>query len=737
MKGSQKWWEKPLRVLQYNIEDRYGIYTSNITGKLLIQLAKSLRANTLVIFARDPWGRTYYENSEVGPKHPKVKGDLIKEAVEEGKKCGINVIVMIGHTANKYLYQKKTEWAQVTKDGDPIVLEHIPFERRFYEPEWPLMCINSPFMEYVHKEVEEVLSLNVDGVFLDSFRYQPDIEKACYCKWCQERFRKEFGYEMPREIDWSDVRWRELWKWRYKVVVDRIREISQKIRSKSKNVLLMYNSHPGGWAGRTNKIVEMARDYVDVVFAECSEADHQPSGFITEMIKLTKAMFGNKPVAASRNYFHMYRTVSPTTKLAIKQGLREAIIANGIPWILVFSSGYFQNPARLDAVREVFEEHETISPYMEGSESIKFAAIVASNNTRDFYGREHPNHYVDEVRGFYYALIHSHIPVEFISDRDLENGKVLDQYRLVILANTACMSDKAIENIKRFVENGGKILATYSTSTRFEDGIRRYEIGIKEVIGGELVGVLRQNWSYLIINNIEHPIFSGLTENLILMGDMSYEFVHERVSPVLGWHLILRPIEGNVLANVAVAGGLWGYEYTLGRSPPPMVSQTSIPGLIENTYHNGRALYFSGQLGRLYWRTGLPEYKTIIKNSAIYLGGEPEVTVDAPESVAFEAYQKNNKLIVHLLNHTYNQRILAAGVGRVKQPLPPYSTTESVHPPREVIPVRNVKIIVRGDVKSAYLPLRGNKEVPITVKEGKSIITIEELGEYEFVVLER
>jgi len=736
-RNNDAWWQKPLKVLQYNIEDRYGVFTSRVSGRLLVQLAEALKANTIVLFARDPWGRTYYNRSSVGPKHAKIKEDLIAETLREARKRNIKVIVMVGHTANKYVYEKHTDWAQRTKDGEPITLEHIPFERRLHEPEWPLMCINSPFMELVKKEVLEVLDLGVDGIFLDSFRYQPDIEKACYCNWCREKFKKSFGFEMPEEPNWLDSRWRTLWNWRYNVVVEKLKEVFNIIKSRNKNVMFMYNSHPGGWAGRTNRIVELCRESIDVVFAECSEADHQPPGFITEMVKLTKAMFGDKPVAASRNYFHMYRTVASTTPLAIRQGLRESIIAGGIPWLLVFSSSYFQEPANLDAARKVFEEYDTVESYMRRSKPYMYAAIVVSNETRDFYGRHHPEHYVDEIRGFYYALTHAHYPVSFISGRDLEDIKTLRRYRVIVLANTACISERAVENIRDYVADGGCIVATYAAATRDNEGTQKYNVTIGDVIGGELVGVFRQNWSYMVIRDPSHPLFSGIKESTILIGDMSYEFYHERVSPALGWQLIVRPTTGRVLAEIGIAGGLWGYEYTLGRSPPPFVGETEIPAVIENKYGSGASIYFSCQIGRHYWRTGLPEYSRIIVNSVRYLAGEPNVKVEAPETVSVEIYENDHEILVHLLNHTYNQRIMAIGVGRARQPLPAYSTAESVHPPRTVVPVNEIKIWVSESVKRAYLPLKDGRALKIENIEGRALIRLESLDEYEFVVIEK
>jgi len=733
-----EWWKKPVRVLQFNIEDRYGVYVSSINGKELIDYAERIGANVLVIFARDPWGRTYYRKTSIGPEHPKMIGDLVREAIKAGKEKGIRVVLMVGHTANQYIYRMHSDWAQVNRNGEIILLEHVPYGVTGYEPEWPQLCINSPFIEHIKKEVDEAIDLDPDGIFLDSFRYQPDIERACYCIWCKRRFMEEYGYEMPKEPKWSDSRWRILWDWRYKVVVERIMQLHDLVKSKAPHMLFMYNSHPGGWAGRTNRIVEMARDYVDVVFAECSEADHQPPGFITEMIKLTRAMLGDKPVWASRNYFHLYRTAASTTPLAIRQGLREAIIAGGSPWLLVFSISYRQDPGLLNAAAEVFREHKILEEYLFNTEPIHYAGIVVSNTTRDHYGRGHPERYVDEVRGFYYALVHNHVPVQFIAERDLVDLDKLSKYHVIILANTVCLSSEAVNTLKKYVENGGSIIATYLASTRNGNCIRMHEFSLKDVLGIELVGVLRQAWSYVVLDKKDHPILKNIGKDIILWGDMSYEFQRTRATPTLGRQALVRTISGDEIAYIGLAGGIWGYEYTLGRSPPPFISKLDKPSIVVNKYGNGRSIYFAGQIGRHYWRTGLPEYMKLIINSIKYLGGDLPIEINAPETIALEIYRQGDRIILHLLNHTYNQRIQSIGIGKIRQPLPPYSSSESVHPPKQVIPINNIDItlkIIDSTRYNVFLPLR-NEYLDYTIENNKLLFKLPVLKEYEAIVIE-
>lgn len=713
---------------------------SRLSGADIVRLAEQVSANVLVIFARDPWGRVFYRGSRVGPVYEKMKGDIVREAVEEGHRRGIKVVVMVGHTANKYVYSLHSDWAQVNRDGEVVFLEHVPWKLKDYNPEWPQICINSPFIEeVVMKEIEEVAEIGVDGIFLDSFRYQPDIEKACYCKWCERKWRETHDYAMPREPRWGDSRWRELWEWRYSVVVEKLRQLYEHSKRVAPGKLFMYNSHPGGWAGRTNKVVMMARKWLDVVFAECSEVDHQPPGFITEMVKLTKAMLGDKPVWASRNYFHLYRTVASTTPLAIRQGVREAFIAGGSPWVLMFSNSYFQDPSAVHAIREAFEEHKKLEEYLDGARPLYSVGVVVSNTTRDHYGKDHPEYYVDEVRGFYYAYVHSHIPATYVSEIDLENPDYLSRFKIIVLANTACVSDNAAEAIRKYVRNGGNVIATYMASRRGDACIKGYDLALKDVFGLEMNGLLRRPWSYVVVDKPAHPLFRGLDKHVILWGDMSYLFITHRVTPMLGRQTLVEPTTGEPLAHIALALNTFGYEYTLGRSPPALVSHTSSPAIIINRYGEGSSIYFTGQLGRHYWRTGLPEYQALIRNAAIYLMNGPDYTVEAPETIAFEIHEQGSRLIVHLLNHTYNQKILATRIGKIKQAVSPYGSPEATHPPREVIPIHDITIKIKKELATgkhhAYSPITG-KEYNVAEKDDYITINVPLLREYDMIILE-
>jgi uncharacterized lipoprotein YddW (UPF0748 family) len=117
---------KYTRVLQFNIETKDGFCVEGITGRDIVELAERINANTIAVFARDAWGRAFYD-SKVSEKLRKLGSrDLVKEVVSEAKKKGISVVLMVGHTSNLRLYKKHPDWVQRKPNGEVISMDSDP-----------------------------------------------------------------------------------------------------------------------------------------------------------------------------------------------------------------------------------------------------------------------------------------------------------------------------------------------------------------------------------------------------------------------------------------------------------------------------------------------------------------------------------------------------------------------------------------------------------------------------------
>jgi hypothetical protein len=192
-----------------------------------------------------------------------------------------------------------------------------------------------------------------------------------------------------------------------------------------------------------------------------------------------------------------------------------------------------------------------------------------------------------------------------------------------------------------------------------------------------------------------------------------------------------------ILAQVRLARRAWGYEYTLGRSTPPPGPLTEMPGVTLNSYGRGATLYYTVRLGLHYDRLGHSDYAELLLRPLSTLIPPPPVRVDAPDTVQAEAYRLEGGYLVHLVNHTYNQRFLDAPIGAARQPLPPFDPTYSIHPIRSVIRVPKVRLEFEVE-HGSYVArgLIGGWERRVNVAPGgQAIVEVDALGEYEGVAL--
>ena len=674
------------RILQFNIEDPYGLYVEELSPEDIVELASSINADTLVIFARDGWGRVFYR-SGFYPLHPKVSEDFLEKIYRLCKERGIRLVPMVCHTSNKFIAERRPEWVQRNARGEVIALD----TERVDGLNWPLACLNSGFLDLCLEEVREVRDFS-DAIMLDSFRYQPDFNLACACNKCKEIFRRRYGLELPSREDWDDAAWWRAWFWRYEVVIEALRKVKGECNGKP----LVYNSHPAGWGWRANTVVERARDLIDVVFAECSEADFQPPGFLLEMAKLSKGL-SRRDVWVTRNTFHLFNTPYLLNEKALELGVWEIVSAGASPMFLVFASSYWQNMDRLKMLRKIFEKVEMVEEALEGAEPLEEVGIVYSNLTRDYLGRGDPESYNEEVRGFFHALLNMHFQPGFLGESDINRAE-LGRYRAIILPNKAVMSAKEVEELVRYVEDGGRVIATYLTSL-YDHSYQRGDFLLAESFGSSFYGVRKGLWLYY--------------EDM-LIGD--YE-------EGIGSYAVTRPRKGaRIIGKVFEGIFKAGYEYALGRAPPPKGKEVSYAT-------EGRMAYLPFQLGRALFKYGYPEYYDLLRR---LLRIDPLIRVQGPETLRAIAWRKDNSLLIHLLNETVNQRIT------MSHPLTAkflHRMGVAVNPVREVVPISNVKVSVKGRFSKARL-LLSRKEARAVSKNGRTEVVVDRIDLYDLLILE-
>lgn len=97
---------------------------------------------------------------------------------------GMKVIAYFRHMSDDLMQRVHPEWVCKHPDGSPAL------EPRGKTTTVFILCMNSPYRDYIKTRVVELAQRGVDGIYFDSF-HMPDV---CVCRYCQAAFKKERGH---------------------------------------------------------------------------------------------------------------------------------------------------------------------------------------------------------------------------------------------------------------------------------------------------------------------------------------------------------------------------------------------------------------------------------------------------------------------------------------------------------------------------------------------------------------
>jgi len=731
-----KWYEMPVRVFHFNMEDTCGATIGQWEVEDIMETAASLGANVVSFHAQNNWGWVFFD-SNLAPKHPKLgERDFLHEAVEVARKYDLKLLAMVGPTPNQYEYQRHPEWAQRNQQGRVLCGEY----RVEQEPQWPWLCLNSPYRELSLYVMGEILkNYAVDGLF-------PDYLKMghCHCDFCRGAFRDAFGLDIPEE-DWSAHGWQTYVQWRKQLVEDYMGEVKAIINEIRPSTILLQTIGQF-WASGTSADARYTAP-VDVIVAEGNVRGYfeipRASGVMIDCISAASG----KPIWGTTGYGYAWYTGNPSTPQAIRQELRETVCHGASPWILFFDWELVKEKEILDEIGRFYQEIASIEAYLRNSTPFHFAALVYSESTRDRYGRDHPERYLDHFRGWYEALTNNHWPIQVITETEL-TPEELAKYQVLIFPNAAALSDESIAIVQEFVHNGGGLVATYETSLYDQSGNPRTDFGLRQCLGANYLGMCDHLWSYARFD-ADHPIAENWHGKQLLQGDIASVIAegNPTLSDLLGavrtiGHQVKVQADpgSQVLATLVEPIEKRGSSYWHTVTPPIPGRSTDVPCVIANAFGRGRAVYFAGQPGRHFWRHGYPDHEAVMLKAVRWAANaDPPVKIGAPPTLMSTVWvqQAAKRVIIHLVNHSYNQ--LYPYTLPYKTGETPYNSKLVMRPVRCVIPVPGIEITVRlptGWTVEKAFSATGGGEFSYHEAQGKLSVAIPQVREYELVVVQ-
>jgi hypothetical protein len=642
------WFDKPMRWVQLTLVEND---PGSFDPQFWLDYFRRLHADAATLSAG---GIVAYYPTDV-PLHHRSEwlgtSDPFGTLVAGCRTMGMHVVARTDpHAVRDDVHAAHPDWISHNADGQA--------RRHWANPELWVTCALGPYnfelMDQVHREI--VTKYKIDGIFSNRWAQQGG---DCYCANCQKNFKDATGMELPKTTDRSDPARRAFVAWRKTRLTDLWKKWDATVRAANPDASFIPNGPPD---------LKTAGELAAIQFT-----DNQARRGVTppwnngRRAKEYRSVMGRRPIGGifSVGLEEAYRwkdsvQSEPEIRLWVAEGT-----ANGMrPWVTKFS-GVLYDRRWLPVVERIYDWHYAHERYLRNEMPLARVAVLHSEQT----AAEHPgvaqgDRHEDHMLGMYHSLIESRIPFELVHEAFLTPDR-LDRFKLLILADAAALSDAQCGAIKDYVNRGGSLLATFSSSLYDEQGRRRGDFGLADLFGvsfdGKVEGPMQNSYLSLdadTASGARHPVLQGLEGTPRIING--------------AFRLAVRPTVDFPSPVTLIPT----YPDLPMEDVYPRVKHTTTRELYLREIGKSRVAYIPWDIDRTLWDVMCVDHLRLLRNTIEWATNEPApAIVSGPGVIDVTVWRQRDSMTVHLVNLT-NPMMM-------KGPL------------REVIPVGSQQLTVR------------------------------------------
>lgn len=677
----EKWWlEEPFRLIQTNLRE---IDAIDFDLDEYVNSIKEIGANTVLINVGGIVAN-YYTDLEFHYENPNLKFDMIKEVTDRLHKEGIRVMGRFDFSKlNEELAARKPEWLYKSLKG-----EEVNYNGQVHT------CVNGGYQqEYSLQILNETLTrFPLDGIFFNMIGYQVrdysnNYHGICQSNACRERFKNwSGGLDLPLEEDNNDPVFRKYQQFKSETSNELFFRIHDLIKSFGNHIAICTYTHAG------TDFYRKESNSHDALYDNFVPWEYQSA----HNVKSTVGSWKNKQVSNAAVHFYGYpaRHSADAQWLTEQRLFQNIMYGAGPDFYCIGRLDNLEDRNVLQNVKDVFQFHKQNEKYLHHTQS--------GNNVLLLHDDQSGNEY----SGIFEILTENHVLFDVMEHWCINTNdtpREIESYEVIILPDISRLSDEQCAKLDKYVENGGKLLATGFTSTKDEIGNPLNKIRLNSL------GVLENYKSFKKEQGTYFRIFEKDKKRL---GNT----IFDGLDLVYAW-------EEGLLCETKP-----GAERLLGFIPPAMIGPpektyytevTEIPGLVFTEQRKGKTAFFTFRIGSLYHHkrhyghaalimgalNSLLEYKPDIKTTASPL---VEISRQKSKTGDFEWFA--------LLNHS----------GQLGNAF------------HESLPIQNVGFQFRPEkqVRSVKSMKTGNEILYQPTNNGWMEIELPKLNSYEIILVE-
>ncbi len=397
------------------------------------QFQNALKAghiDSITVFSKCHHGWSYHP-TEVNEMHPQLKFDLLGAQLEACKEIGVNAPVYISAGYDEKEYLKRPEWRwHFTLDEK----EHLEYEK---EVHFHILCFNTGYLDFLCAQIEEVMvKYNPCGIFLDIVH-----PRICYCEKCLSDM-KALGIDLENE--------EELENFAQAVYNKYLEATNNAVRKHSATATIFHN---GGHIPKGDYRYINSNTHLELESLPTGGwgYDHFPlSAAYSRTVKDKEFLGMTGKFHHSWGEFGGYKHPNALiyeTALSVANGAGCSIGDQMHPLSEM-------NMATYELIGKAYSRIEEREPWLNGAVNIADIAVLSAEAT---IGSRDTRADIGANR----MLLENHLLYNFVDET-----ADFSAYKLLILPDASGYSNEAVEKIRSFAENGGKIIATADALVR-------------------------------------------------------------------------------------------------------------------------------------------------------------------------------------------------------------------------------------------------------------------------------
>ena len=660
----------------------------------VIKKARDAGAESVMFYSQDHWGYAHY-TSDVGVRHPHLKGDFFGRAVDLARKQGMSAAAYYSLQFNNQAVFSHPEWGWIDEAGQA---------RR---DRWCITCLDTPYRDYAIGMVDEIFSrYEVDELFLDIFGIQfyefhtNAASPFCFCKSTTEAWNKEHPGDDYREGFKNRDGWMLRYRWHQeRSMVNLLDTVLTTARRHRPNMIVALN---GGPEFLPNEVQQK----VSFLYAEPLDS---PTGIALGTVFLRgwgrpnyQAGVFNWRDYIDRNSGSILRVRANAIAL---QNARTFFVGEA-PMVSGLEGGRGYPQRWFDMATEAWQDVRNVDSLFDGIQPVLSSMMLYSIGTQDeLAAQKRPTAFRQSMLGALELMTYTGRPVESIPDFRL-SPDLLGQFDTLVLPEVEVLTDAQVEQIRQWVRSGGTLVATHRCGMLDGDHKPRANFALGDVFGIDFVSE-EQKYAQNYIESAGHPLAKKLALSTVGFPGAFLNVKLNGATEVMRYRTpwMIEDLGKNKWYN-------WG--------PPPPGMETNGPAVTLNPFGKGKALYLAfpvfrllGSQYRARWiRELIPDFlRDLTPNPVIELGVEPRS--EFVHGTFF--FDKDRRYVLAQVLNTLP--VVADGESR---------------------PIRGISIRVnpaRMEVTGARMVWPKKQDLPLIEQNGKLVVRLPEVDTYAAICL--